>query len=259
MHLSFVRLQHWLVLLVFVLGVGALFQAHQAFGFLSRSEFDIIEDLGEASEPLFEPFIDQYANWTRPPGPLRLGIQAGHWNSKDLPEELQNLRERTGTQGGGTTEWELNLDVARRTAKLLEAQGFAVDILPATIPPDYWADLFIAIHADGSTDRQANGFKMAAPWRDRTGKSTQYLPLFEQVYASTTKLHHDAENVTANMRGYYAFNWRRYEHSIHPMTPALIIEMGFLTNPGDARYLTRNQNTVAQAIADGVVQALGKP
>lgn len=240
----------WLSALL--MGMGVLAIARTAGSFLDRSEFESVEELGESEGSLIPSFIDPYANWVRPPGPIRIGIQAGHWKSAELPEELQSLRTRTGTQGGGTTEWELNLAVAERIKPLLEAEGMVVDLLPATIPPGYSADLFIALHADGSTDARANGFKMAAPRRDRTGKSAGFVPVFEEIYASTTKLTQDAENVTANMRGYYAFNWRRYEHAIHPMTPAMIIEMGFLTNPNDARYLTRNQDRIAQAIADGV-------
>jgi N-acetylmuramoyl-L-alanine amidase len=246
-------------LCVVLLGLGLLAITHTANSFFDRSEFESISDLGGGQESLLPSFIDPYANWVRPPGPIRIGIQAGHWKSAELPEELQSLRTRTGTQGGGTTEWELNLEVAEQIKPLLEAEGMIVDLLPATIPPGYWADLFIALRADGSTDPRANGFKIAGPWRDRTGKSAGYVPVFEAIYASSTKLAHDAENVTANMRGYYAFNGRRYRHAIHPMTPALIIEMGFLTNPGDARYLTRNQAVIARAIADGVRAVMIEP
>src|SRR4051794_1707622 len=71
--------------------------------------------------------------------PWRVGLQAGHWRSIELPDELRSLRGNGGTAGGGVAEWELNLAVARRAAVRLEAAGVAVDVLPATIPPGYQA------------------------------------------------------------------------------------------------------------------------
>src|SRR4051812_32733006 len=61
--------------------------------------------------------------------PWRVGLQAGHWLAAEMPDELARFRTQTGTQGGGVAEWELNLDIARRAAALLEEQGIDVDVL----------------------------------------------------------------------------------------------------------------------------------
>ena len=58
------------------------------------------------------------------------------------------------------------------------------------------------------------------------------------------------------MSGYYAFNWRRYEHSLHPMTPAAILETGFLTNPRDRRIIVSGQEKAAKGLADAVLAFL---
>jgi N-acetylmuramoyl-L-alanine amidase len=58
------------------------------------------------------------------------------------------------------------------------------------------------------------------------------------------------------MRGYYAFNWRRYDHSLHPMTVAMIIETGFLTNVSDRRLIVNNHKKSAQGIANGILKYL---
>lgn len=193
------------------------------------------------------------STWQRPPGPLRIGLQVGHWKSGELPDELKNLREYGGgSEGGGKAEWEVNLAIARDTAKLLEEKGFVVDILPATVPPNYWADIFIAIHADGSTNPSVSGFKVAAPWRDPTGKSEQFASELQTVYGALTKLRIDP-NVTRNMRGYYAFNYHRYEHAISPNTPAVIIETGFLTDPSDRNILISHPEKAADGIAQAVL------
>ena len=58
------------------------------------------------------------------------------------------------------------------------------------------------------------------------------------------------------MSGYYAFNWRRYDHAVHPMVPAVIVETGFLTNAQDRALLVNESERVAEGIANGIVAFL---
>jgi len=202
--------------------------------------------------------VDPYAwlrDWKRPEGPPKVGLQVGHWKNEELPEELTRLIGNTGTTGGGYTEVEVNLEIAQLVAKHLEAEGIHVDILPATVPVDYWADAFIAIHADGSTDRSASGFKIAAPRRDLTGKTQSLVTYLELAYESATLLEKDP-NITRNMRGYYAFSWWRYDHAVDPMTTAAIVETGFLTNAADRRIIAVTPEVPAKAIAQGILNYL---
>lgn len=200
-------------------------------------------------------FLDPYADWKRPDGPLRVGIQVGHWKTQEAPDELENLRDNTGASAGGFTEWETNLAIAKSLKTILEAEGIAVDLLPVAIPPGYWADVFLSIHADGNLDTSIAGYKVAAPRRDRTGKAQALADLISQSYGEFTSLALDP-NITRNMTGYYAFNWRRYEHSIHPMTVAAIVETGFLTNASDRNLIAKQPERSAQAIAKGVMKFL---
>jgi N-acetylmuramoyl-L-alanine amidase len=209
----------------------------------------LIEDL----EP--PEVIDDYLqirNWKRPDGPARVGLQVGHWQSEELPNELERLRKSTGASGGGRSEWEVNKAIAEETKVLLEAQGVVVDIIPATVPPDYIADAFIAIHADGSTDTTVSGYKASGPRRDVTNKTNRLVQLVEEQYARSTGLRYDP-NITRNMRGYYAFAWWRYEHSVHPMTPSIILETGFLTNPNDRTIIVSQPEVSAQGLAEGIL------
>jgi hypothetical protein len=198
---------------------------------------------------------DPYADWRRLPGPWKVGLQAGHWRVEEVPEELANLKWNTGAYGGGFSEWEVNLAIAEEAAALLREQGVLVDVLPATIPPDYEADAFVAIHADGSPSAAARGFKAASPRRDRSGKAARLQELMEASYGEATGMQLDP-NVTRNMRGYYAFNWRKYEHALHPMTPAIILETGFLTSLSDRRIITQERGAPAQAVAEAVIAFL---
>ncbi|MGH9857736.1 MAG: N-acetylmuramoyl-L-alanine amidase, partial [Acidobacteriota bacterium] len=126
-----------------------------------------------------------------------------------------------------------------------------VELLPATVPPDYWADVFVSIHADGNKNPAVSGYKVASPWRDTTGKADELTTMLKREYGAATDLAVDP-NVTRNMRGYYAFNWRRYEHSIHPMTVATIIETSFLTSPHDQHTIIHNADESAHGIANGI-------
>ncbi|MBP6945568.1 N-acetylmuramoyl-L-alanine amidase [Patescibacteria group bacterium] len=201
------------------------------------------------------PFLDPYVNWKRPDGPVRVGIQAGHWYASEAPDEQEGLRDNTGAQASGFTEWEANLRIAEETKKLLEAKGIIADLLPTTIPPGYLADAFISIHADGSTDTTINGYKIASPRRDRSGKAQQLSDLIQARYGSSTLLS-VSDTVTRNMRGYYAFSSRRYEHSIHPMTPGAILETGFISSVKDRKIIISNPKRAAQGIADGIIAFL---
>jgi len=202
----------------------------------------------------FEKYPD-LAKWERPDGPIRVGLQVGHWKNNELPDELSNIKNNGGTSGGGFPEWEVNMNIAQDAKQLLEEKGVVVDLLPATIPPGYFADAFVAIHADGSIDHSVSGFKVASPRRDISGKASELQQIINDTYRQVTGLPQDS-NITRNMMGYYAFSWRRFDHSLHPMTPATILETGFLTNPGEAKLLTKSPSIPAEAIADALLKFL---
>ena len=186
-------------------------------------------------------------------GPPRVGIQVGHWKVDEVPAEFgPRLPEQTGASAGGVNEVDVNLDVAQRLAKLLEAKGYAVDILPATIPPGYVADAFVALHADDDGVGASSGFKMAIG-RRRGNYDQALLDALRAPYASATGLEWDAEGVSRNMTGYYVWNWSRYQHVASPFTPAVIVEMGFLSSDADRALMTDHADLIASALAEGIV------
>jgi N-acetylmuramoyl-L-alanine amidase len=189
--------------------------------------------------------------WTAPEGPVRIALQAGHWKANEAPAELSGLRDN-GTASQGTAEWEVNLEIAERAAELLEGLGYTVDVLPAVVPPSYRAHLFISIHADGSGDARASGFRVASPRNDRTGRAAQVVRLLEDSYGEATGIRR-LPTVTRRMQNYYAFNFQRYVHALHPMTIAVILETGFLTNAGDRRIIVDDPERAARGIVAAVV------
>jgi N-acetylmuramoyl-L-alanine amidase len=153
------------------------------------------------------------------------------------------------------TEAEVNLAVAQRVKTLLEAEGVVVDLLPATIPPAYDADAFLSIHADGNAGTVARGWKLATPWR-ASRASLQLMEAVAAAYGPATGMTEDVGGVTVNMRGYYAFNFRRHVHSVARTTPAIIVEMGFMTNAADRAILFNEPEKPARGIAEGVLNYL---
>ena len=187
----------------------------------------------------------------------RVALQAGHWLAAEAPDELARIRSN-GTRGGGLHESQVTLRIAELAAEILASAGVIVDVLPATVPPSYHADLFISIHADGHNNSSATGFSVAAPRRDQTGIARDFVEVLAESYGASTGLRR-SKNVTRQMENYYAFNSRRYTHSIDPRTVAVIIETGFLTSPSDRRIIVDRPELSAQGIAEGVLRFLDVP
>jgi hypothetical protein len=188
-----------------------------------------------------------------PPGPKRVGIQAGHWRYYDSPDELRNNRFNPGTSGGGKAEWEVNLDISQRVVDRLREFGYVVDLIDATPPIRYRAHVFLSIHADGDVTQQLRGFKVGSARFSPIPEEDKALcdALWEE-YGAVTGLQKQPNQVSNRMTGYYAFNSRRYQHAVAPGVPAAILEMAFLTNPIDREFLFRQPDRVAKGIIDGL-------
>ncbi len=189
--------------------------------------------------------------------PWRVGIQAGHWDIQALPDEQQRLRADTGTRWGPLPEADVNLAIARAVAARLRAAGVTVDLLPATVPVDYEADAFVAIHADDGGGRPVSGWKVAAP-RLSSPASRLLRDSIARTYGAITELPEDRYGITCQMRGYYAFSWTRFAHAVSPFTPAAIIETGYLTSAFDRRVIVDDPATAAVGIVMGILAYLGQ-
>jgi len=222
-------------------------------GFDPEPEFDEIINISVGAPARYT--MAELENWTRPDGPIKVGIQVGHWKNDSMPEELKNLERNTGATWNNMTESEVVLIISELLQKRLNAAGIESELLPANVPSGYIADAFLSIHADGNTDTSVNGFKFAAPRRDYAGTSQALVDSLYKSYEAETGLRNDP-SITRRMTAYYAFNWPRYEHAIHPFTPAVIVETGFLTSPIDRELIVNNPDRVARGIATGVIEFL---
>ena len=187
-------------------------------------------------------------------GPVRVGIQVGHLNSLDHPEELAELRWSTGGHAQGVDEVDINLRVANALAERLEARGIVVDIIPATPTPNYKADVFVAIHADSSPDPERQGYKSSV-YKDTRNRHDQRLKeLIDKAYFDASGMADDDANVTASMLLYYAFN-RHYKHSVSRSTPGIIVELGYISNRRNLIYM-QNEQQPASALESGIIAFL---
>ena len=188
-------------------------------------------------------------------GPVRVGLQVGHLGAAEQPDELAELRYSTGAHWDGLDEVEANHAIVAALAERLRAHGFVVDVLPATLPTRYRADVLLSVHVDANPNEERSGYKSAhfVPARN------PYEPLLklhlDRAMLALTSLPDDDRNVTGNMLQYYAFNNRRYRHAAHARTPALIVELGYLSNPHD-RELIDEPDRLAAALEAGVVSYL---
>ncbi len=185
--------------------------------------------------------------------PWRVALQIGHLDTDQYPPELEHRRTATGASAAGVAEVDVNRVVATAAAELLRKQGVEVVLLPATVPPGFDADAFVAIHADGGG---SSGYKVAPPWR-ASPASRRLSALLREHYGAVTGLREDLNGVTYNMRGYYAFGGR-YRHAIAITTPAAILEMGYLTHAADRAFLTGQPDVAARGIAGGVLAFLAE-
>ena len=90
------------------------------------------------------------------------------------------------------------------------------------------------------------------------GARTELAELLNETYGDATGLPY-YPTITRRMTSYYAFNARRYDHALHPMTVGTILETGFLTNAGDRRILVDDPDRAARASLTRWCASWGRP
>lgn len=188
-------------------------------------------------------------------GKTHIGIQVGHLDVINHPDELENLRYNTGGVAGERSELEVNKSVAYLLRDMLQAEGFLVDVLPATVPRNYRADVFISLHADSSPDLQRRGYKSAYYKYVRNHQDPILKTHIDKAYFYFSGLPDDDANVSGSMLEYYAFNRQRFKHSLAKRTPAILVEMGYISNDADWEFLKDPVNP-AYALKMGILSYL---
>jgi len=151
----------------------------------------------------------------------------------------------------GLQEKFINLRVAAKVARLLEARGVGVVMTRwqdeyieleerAAIANRRKADLFVSIHADSAPSREAQGFTIYVATAASAG-----------AYRAAHAINQVMERIGTNNRG---IREEDYRVLVNTDGPAVLIELGYLTNAQDLARLSddRFRDRLAEAIADGI-------
>ncbi len=177
-------------------------------------------------------------NWLR-----KVGIVSGHRGPEGDPGAVCD---------DGLTEAEINFAVAQLVVRNLRGRGYSVDLLDEFDPrlDGYQAAGLVSIHANTCQEwpngEIVSGFLIAAAAARVTARGNDEILVncVAQNYGQATGLQR-RDGVTIDMTDYHTFR------EIHAVTPAAIIELGFML--ADRPILTGQQETMAQAITDGVL------
>ena len=125
----------------------------------------------------------------------------------------------------------------------------------ATIANEAGADILVRIHANGSEDSSVAGALTMAPTQTNPyvgSISEECMRLSQSLidsYCEATGLINRGILAEDEMTG---INWSQI--------PVTILEMGFMTNPGDDAYMANsgNQDVMVQGIANGIDNYFGR-
>lgn len=175
-------------------------------------------------------------NWMR-----LIGIVSGHHGPQNDPGAVcpDGLEERS-----------INETVATMVVRNLRGLGYSVDLLDEFDPrlTNFWAAALVSIHSNTCQDwggEVVSGFLVAkADSRPAGGEDDRLAECIAQHYSQQTKLTRRT-NLTVDMTNYHSFR------EIHPLTPAAIIELGFMK--ADRDLLTGHPDLLARGITDGIL------
>jgi len=198
-------------------------------------------------------------------------IDAGH-QQKGIPEKEPNgpgsdvmkAKLSSGTRGvvTGIPEYVLTLEVSLLLKEELNARGYEVIMIREThdcpksnaeralIANESGADIFVRIHANGSSNSSVSGALTCAPT-----DANEFLS--KELVAESRRLSRNVvdklcESAGARNRGIYntdtmtGINWCKI--------PVTIVEMGYMSNPEEDRLMATDEyrERIACGIADGI-------
>ena len=182
----------------------------------------------------------------------------------------RKIKDGGGTRGvvSGTTEAQLNLAISLRVRALLERAGVRVvmtrsrtagtsigNVARAGIANRAGAELFLRIHADGASSSAARGSHTLYPalrtgWTDNIyGRSRAVARIVQSELVRALGFPDRGLQERSDFTG---FNWAD--------VPAILVEVGFMTNPTEDRALATEayRERAARGLCRGVLRFLGR-
>jgi N-acetylmuramoyl-L-alanine amidase len=206
---------------------------------------------------------------------IKIAIDAGHQQRANLGTEPMgpgSSVKKTKVAGGATgtatktPEYKLTLKVAKKLKKELTARGYQVYMIRtknnvnisnkqrAVRANQSGADIYIRIHADASASSSVRGASMlypstGNPYVGKLSKASKKLSnAILKSYCKKTGIKSRGLVKRDDLTG---TNWSKI--------PVTLIEMGFLSNAAEDRYMQKasNQKKMAKGIADGIDDYFG--
>ena len=199
-----------------------------------KSKLSIAQATGQATTV---PTVIPTPNWLR-----KVGIVSGHRGPQVPPDPGAVCPD-------GLTEASITFAVAQKVVRNLRDRGYSVDLLDEfdSRLDGYQAAALVSIHANTCQNfgEVVTGYLIArAAARSGLGQDDGLVDCIASYYGQATGLVH-RPGVTLDMSDYHTFR------EIHPMTPAAILELGFLL--ADRDILTNKQDQMAKGITDGIL------
>ena len=165
-----------------------------------------------------------------------------------------------GATGGGVQEKTVVINVAKKIGAFLEARGCTImftretDVFVglsdrARMANAAKADLYVSIHCNSVRDNAR-----------ATGMEVYHYTRASEASKRAARVIYDKLLPVCGLRGRGV---KSQDLAVLRETamPAVLVELGFISNPIDRAKLTNFawQDDAAKAIADGIVEAVGKP
>ena len=168
----------------------------------------------------------------------------------------------TGAEGNGLREQDITYEVGVRLAELLRQNGnFDVRLsrpsrqtqlgnsnassLRARVDEanSWGADYFVSIHTNASVEKSANGTEVLVYSQPSTSAN-----LAEDILRKLTEITGLASRGVKSRPGLYVLR--------KTAMPAVLVELGFISNPSDAAKMRDNPSLFARGIYEGILDFL---
>ena len=167
-----------------------------------------------------------------------------------------------GAEGNGLREQDIVYEIGLRLSAILKSAGFDVRLSRPTPTPQlgvsnatslaarvneansWGADYFISLHTNAAASTTASGSE-AYVYR----KSGTSYSLAENILAQL--------KITTGLKSRGVFARPTLYVLKKTKMPAVLVELGFITNPGDAQLMDTSPELFARGVANGIYAELG--
>jgi Mannosyl-glycoprotein endo-beta-N-acetylglucosaminidase/N-acetylmuramoyl-L-alanine amidase len=170
----------------------------------------------------------------------RILVQAGH---------MRPLDPNHSTQTGARGEADLVARIQKKLVSILEGDNrFDPVPMPGLIPKGTPADAAVFLHADGASPA-ATGFSFGFPDHAVNKKLADLIA--DEFGKIPDHPHRRPDNGTDDEHFYYGFN------RVDSAGPETLVEHGFVTNPGEMRWMKDHVSDLARAEYNAICRFFG--